>query len=359
MVGDHKVFQRAILRQRSAQVAGLVAATVIAAGCSSSIGDPSHVNPPTFEAVTPATLSGTVGAEVSPAPAVRIRDGNGNPMQGVSVEFQLTAGGGTLQSPGAQTNIDGVATAVWTLGQRPQVSSLFVTSHGLTNLVFTATAVAGPASSISPRVNDLARLVATGGRAGHPSVDVRDQFDNPVAGVTVTFTVTSGGGTIEAGTATTDHLGIATAGWWTLGQPGENTVNASAPGLQSVAFTVTAVTATGSQTGIYELESINMCCLPLFKLPSPIVLADNGQFSTNVKDIVGHGVYEISGSGIVFKYADDFLSALGKSHDIWPGGAGIGDAQEGGKVSNGAIVLYRCWGEDCLDSYWTYRLVPP
>src|SRR5687768_10230061 len=362
--GDHVMPSRragvklVIMRRLSAHVAMLAAATVIAAGCADST-EPSHLNPTTLEAVTPAILNGTVGAEVSPAPAVRIRDANGNPMPGISVEFQLAIGGGTLQSPVVQTGIDGVATNVWTLGPRPEVSSLIATSHGLTNVVFTATAAVGPASYMSARVNDIAELGVTGVRVGHPSVDVRDQFANPVAGVQVTFTVTSGGGTIEAGTATTDHLGIATAGWWTLGHPGENTVSASVPGLQSIAFTVTAVTATAALTGTYELESINICCL--LKLPGRIVLAENGQFSTNVDGIVGHGAYEISpnGSVIIFTYANDFLSALNKSLSYWPGGNGIGRGQEMGRVSATAIVIYRCLGEDCFDTYWTYRLVPP
>jgi len=317
------------------------------------------LNPTTLEAVTPAILNGTVGAEVSPSPNVRVRDGSGNPMRGDAATFQLTAGGGSLQSAAAQTDIDGVATAVWTLGQRAEVSALTVTSQGLTNVVFTATAAAGPASYLSSLVNDIPQLGVTGTPAGRPSVDVRDQFANPVAGVKVTFTVTSGGGTIEDGTATTDHLGIATAGWWTLGRPGENTVSASVPGLQSVAFTVTAVTATVAYAGTYELESINICCL--LKLPGRIVLAENGQFSTNVDGIVGHGAYEIStnGSVIVFTYANDFLSALNKSLSYWPGGNGIGRGQEMGRVSATAIVIYRCLGEDCFDTYWTYRLVPP
>jgi hypothetical protein len=363
MIGNHSVFRRAILRRLCARFVWPVAATGIGAGCTSSI-EPSHSKPTTLEAVTPVILNGTVTAEVSPSPSVRVRDANGKPMQGVPVQFHLTPDGGTLRSAAAQTDIDGVAMAVWTLGPRAIVSTLTATSHGLPSVVFTATAAAGPASYLSLLANDIPRLGLPGAPAGHPSVDVRDQFDNPVAGVKVTFTVTSGGGTIEADTATTNHLGIATAGRWTLGHPGENTVSASVPGLRSVAFNVTVLAvdgANGARAGTYELESINLCCLPLFKLPSRIVLAENGQFTTYVDSVVGHGVYGISHSEIVFRYSNGFLSALGKSLNYWPpGGVGVGDEQEFGTVSTTAIVLYRCWGEDCYDSYWTYRLaVPP
>jgi YVTN family beta-propeller protein len=51
-----------------------------------------------------------------------------------------------------------------------------------------------------------------------PSVVVRDQFNNPVTGVSVTFGVTAGGGGITGATSTTDAQGVATVGSWTLGQ---------------------------------------------------------------------------------------------------------------------------------------------
>src|SRR5687767_11493448 len=103
MIGNHSVFRRAIFRRLCAQVAWPVAAIGLGAGCTGSI-EPSHVNPTTLEAVTPVILNGTVGAEVSPSPSVRVKDGNGNPMQGVPVNFRLTFGGGTLRSAAAQTD---------------------------------------------------------------------------------------------------------------------------------------------------------------------------------------------------------------------------------------------------------------
>jgi hypothetical protein len=46
---------------------------------------------------------------------------------------------------------------------------------------------------------------------------VRDENGNQLPGVTVTFAVTSGGGTVTAGTQTTNASGIATVGQWVLG----------------------------------------------------------------------------------------------------------------------------------------------
>jgi hypothetical protein len=75
------------------------------------------------------------------------------------------------------------------------------------------------------------------GLATAPRVRVSDASANPVAGVTVTFAVASGGGSIVGPTATTDSAGLATLGGWTLGAtPGANTVTASVESISPVTF---------------------------------------------------------------------------------------------------------------------------
>src|SRR5215208_4459196 len=71
-----------------------------------------------------------------------------------------------------------------------------------------------------------------------PSVIVKDQNGAPLAGINVTFVVTSGGGAVTGANATTSSTGIATVGSWTLGTgAGANTLTASAGGLPAVIFT--------------------------------------------------------------------------------------------------------------------------
>ena len=70
---------------------------------------------------------------------------------------------------------------------------------------------------------------------------VLDQHQDPLAGATVTFAVTAGGGTLSATTATTDADGRAST-TLTLGrQPGPNTVQATVDGLEPVTFTATGL----------------------------------------------------------------------------------------------------------------------
>jgi hypothetical protein len=75
-----------------------------------------------------------------------------------------------------------------------------------------------------------------------PVVQVLNQDGVPVAGVTVTFQVSSGDGTVTNASVVTDAAGTASAGGWVLGPvAGTNTLTASVAGLTSVVFTAQAL----------------------------------------------------------------------------------------------------------------------
>ena len=74
-----------------------------------------------------------------------------------------------------------------------------------------------------------------------PSVKVADQAFNGISGVSVTFAVTVGGGSITGANAVTDGSGIATVGSWTLGATkGPNSMTASSTGLAGSPITFNA-----------------------------------------------------------------------------------------------------------------------
>jgi alpha-tubulin suppressor-like RCC1 family protein len=76
-----------------------------------------------------------------------------------------------------------------------------------------------------------------------PSVVLLDDTGFPLSGSTVTFAVTTGGGTLLEATQITNSAGIATVGGWILG-PGEgtnnNTITATTPSLPGSEVTFTA-----------------------------------------------------------------------------------------------------------------------
>ncbi len=81
-----------------------------------------------------------------------------------------------------------------------------------------------------------------------PSVRVTDAGGDPVAGVSVSFTVQSGGGSVTGSPATTGTDGVAAVGSWTLGSsPGTNELRAEVGALTPVTFTATG-------TGGFQIE---------------------------------------------------------------------------------------------------------
>ena len=198
--------------------------------------------PTTIAANSATSLSGVAGSPVSPAPSIVVNDQNGAPMAGAIVNFSVLSGGGTVGSASVATDASGIATvASWTLGTTAGPNSLSASVGSLTPVTFTATGTAGAAASLTKLAGDNQSGAAGDAAPITPSVVVRDANGNAKAGVVVTFTVVSGGGSVTGGTPTSDAAGVATVGSWILGATGTNTLTASAPGVPPVTFTASVI----------------------------------------------------------------------------------------------------------------------
>jgi len=81
----------------------------------------------------------------------------------------------------------------------------------------TPTPAGGPATRVT-HVSGNDQIAVVGQSLSRPLVArAADALGNPVAGAPVTFTVITGGGSIDDDTVVTDSEGVATAGTWTLG----------------------------------------------------------------------------------------------------------------------------------------------
>ena len=98
--------------------------------------------------------SATVNTAVATAPAVLVTDANGNPVAGVSVNFVVGLGGGSLNGTNpATTNASGIATTgTWTLGTTAGANTLTATASGFSGggnpVTFNATGTAGAATQL-------------------------------------------------------------------------------------------------------------------------------------------------------------------------------------------------------------------
>jgi len=183
-------------------------------------------------------------------------DATGNKVPNAAVTFSVASGGGSVVAPapvesplGASsgssfTNAQGRATALWTLGNAAGAQTLAASVTGAGSVTFSATAQAGPATSLGKVAGDNQSATVGTAVATRPRVRVADVFGNGVSGVSVTFAVASGGGSVAGATQTTGADGTATVGGWTLGSSvGTNTLTASASGLSPVTFTATGTAA--------------------------------------------------------------------------------------------------------------------
>ena len=248
--------------------------------------------------------TGTSGSALATNPSVLVRNADGAPVAGVTVFFSVMTGGGTVASPSAVSNAQGIATAGdWVLGPSSgtQLLSAQVPQSGVSNnpLIFAATAASGAPAiviALSPtqQVAQVGTLVASA-----PSVVVRDAGGNPVPGVSVTFAVTAGGGQLQNAIRTTNAQGVATVTSWRVGNaPGTNTVIATVGSLTPVTFSATATAGSPAQlqkvAGDNQTAAVNR---PVPIAPQVRVLDSGGNGVAGV--VVNFAVATGGGSAVV------------------------------------------------------------
>lgn len=187
--------------------------------------------------------SGPAGTTLPNPIAVKVTDAHRRGVPGQQVTFVVVSGGGRLASATATTNSRGIAINRWTLGStatQPQVVAAQLldpaTGEVIATATFSATALPGPAARLVKVSGDL-QSWPSGALPSPLVVAAVDAFGNPVAGVTVSFAVTAGGGGVNPATAVTNAVGRAST-TFSLGTAGTaQSVSATATGLPTVIFT--------------------------------------------------------------------------------------------------------------------------
>ena len=190
------------------------------------------------------------GLAFNPQPVISLADSLGNPVpqSGVVVTAAIGSGGGTLGGTLTATTSAGTATftdlkITGLVGAR----TLTFTSPGLqpvTSSPFPLTA--GSATNLSKKAGDNQSAPVGTALPVDVEVNVTDASGNPVPGVTVNFTVLTGGGNVAAPSGVSNAQGVATPGDWTLGSAaGSNTLRAASTGLTGSPLTFTATGTAG------------------------------------------------------------------------------------------------------------------
>ena len=194
--------------------------------------------------------TGVIGLRLADSIIVRVLDQSGTPFPGHPVAFEVLTGGGSVSDDTVMTDASGQAGVVWTLGGTVGTQTANVSAVGVTAgspHVFSANAASQVATTLVKAARDSTTSLIAKPINTPPAVVVEDQLGNPMAGVTVTFTVTGGGGTVEAGgtaNVVSGADGIAAVADWTIGgTAGENSLQVTSGALAPVSFTTTGQAA--------------------------------------------------------------------------------------------------------------------
>jgi hypothetical protein len=205
--------------KRMMKISRLLSAAVLLLAACSGDGTGPRI-PASMQIVSGDLQVAPVGTELPDPLVVRVLDDRGRPVRGQIINFRVVSGGGSVFAGSAETNGDGEARERWTLGPTPRDTQRVearavdpATGQALTFAVFRAVGTAGSASSVAV-VHAPTRLPV----GGSDSVVVRvlDALGNPVPDVPVTWTVTEGGGTVQAAESRTGADGLART-TWTMG----------------------------------------------------------------------------------------------------------------------------------------------
>jgi hypothetical protein len=175
---------------------------------------------------------------------------------------------------------------------------------------------------LTKNAGDNQTAVAGNAVSTPPSVVVKDSNGNPTQGVTVTFAVASGGGSVAGATAATNAAGIATVGSWTLGPTvGTNVLNATVGAVAGVSFTATSIP--GPAAALVKIAGDNQSAIignavPI--LPSVMAQDANG----NAKSGIAVTFAVASGGGTITGPATVTNSAGVATVGSWTLGNSIG-----------------------------------
>lgn len=307
-------------RKSLTAVAAFGAATLIALGCSTEpIGPSTPASLPSGMVI--AAGSGQIGVMAAPLRtpiSVKVTDQDGAALPGAVVAFAVTGGGGHLVSATATSDDHGLASTSWTLGSGAirQTATASVPGHTVTFTAFASVLV-----TIRSGDSQTAEVAQSVGQL--PTVAVRDAAGHPVAGLTVQWAVTAGGGSASAVETTTDSSGEASTSWLlgpTVGTRA-HALRASVQYSQAATFTASGVLTAGT---LSVIRGDRQSGFPRLQVPvAPAVLVTTpGPSGVPVKGVVVH--WEVAAGGGTITLPATTTSTDGTAAVGWTLGGSVG-----------------------------------
>jgi hypothetical protein len=245
--------------------------------------------PALIEAVSGSNQMLLPGVTAPQPLVVRVRDAAGNPFtRGYPVTFAVQAGPtGTAVTPATvTTDGQGLAQTTLRVGDATGGVTVTATAQDLSGspVMFNASVLSGNGPEMVIWEGDA--QTGTVGTAVEvaPAVIVTNESGAPAEGVSVIFSVTAGGGSVQGGTVVTDAGGMARVAGWTLGTAaGANSLTASTVGLSDVIFTAAGVPDVPSLMALFAGDGQSAeAGMPL---ANPLMVMVSDQYGNGVEDV--------------------------------------------------------------------------
>lgn len=192
-----------------------------------------------IQQLSPPSLIVKAGDVANPEPTIRVVDlESGKPVAGVTVDFEVLPGGGSVERTTATTGASGVVSpGNWRVGERPGNANL-IAHVGDINAQFVARIV----PNVPAEIRTLAEpMVGVAGQTVEgPRVLILDRFGNPLTNTRVGFSVVDGDAAVVSPFVQTDAYAVATTGIH-LRRPGFSVVAVSVEGLVPAQFVAPAL----------------------------------------------------------------------------------------------------------------------
>jgi adhesin/invasin len=202
-----------------------------------------------MNAIGATTVNGIAAGSVQLL-RVKVADDFGNPVAGLSIDWFVTSGAGTLDHASSLSGTDGIASATITTNQARQTNSVRAQDPPAAPSL-----VGGPISFV---INTVSGAPATLARQGpNPILNVvagstqelraiaQDAYGNPVSGIQVGWAITRGAGSLSAPSSVTNADGIALTTLTTDTTAGLNNVSATSPSIAATPTPFTVKTGPG------------------------------------------------------------------------------------------------------------------
>jgi hypothetical protein len=219
---------------KSLAVATSILLFAVISACKSTTGPTTSI---TINVISGSGQTITVQDTVPEPLVVRVVDGSGAPVVGATVAFTTQLIGGFTTVP--VTDADGMTQTRFFASTRVGKDTITTTTANVTTTgIFLVTILPGPADTVKKLSGD-GQVGAPGQALSFPFVvAVKDQFNNNVKDVTVSWI--TDGGTLSSAATVTDSVGQTEVSLTLPPAPAKVHVTARVPGIADAIFIATA-----------------------------------------------------------------------------------------------------------------------